>query len=66
MRLVSLNMLKLSSNLFTERSKAVPHLWTIFVFLFMSLLYCLVCSLLNCDHLLETVGQASDSMTALT
>ena len=43
-----------SSNFLTERSKAVPLLWILFVacVLCLTLSHCLVCSLQLCDHLL--------------
>ena len=48
-RLAPLNMFKPSS-IFTDRSKAGAFLWICFTFVF---IYCLVCSLQNCGHLLR-------------
>ena len=53
-RLLPLSMFKPSSEKNTDRSKAVLLLRIIFVICVprLSLLYCLICSLQPCDHLL--------------
>ena len=45
------HMFEPSSNFLTDRSKAVL-LWIFFLFFFLSLSYCFVCSLQHCDYLL--------------